>query len=241
MLLTRLARFQLAIFGVVTVICLALITTSYLHLPAAVGLGVYNVDAKFVVGGGIYQNANVTYRGVTVGRVTNVGLTDNGVTARMRLNTDTPVPDNVTATVKSVSAIGEQYIDLVPPANVSKNILKNGATKQVRTSKNFHLTEDGWDILREADRFEQAAERVQVGGTALHPIYADAQPTKATKAEDGRTATPAQIDRAHAILTAMNPTDMFDLLDTFTVPSKQDLAHMTRAEISDLIKEAKDI
>ena len=128
MLLTRLARFQLAIFGVVTVICLALITTSYLHLPAAVGLGVYNVDAKFVVGGGIYQNANVTYRGVTVGRVTNVGLTDNGVTARMRLNTDTPVPDNVTATVKSVSAIGEQYIDLVPPAGASKNMLKGGAT-----------------------------------------------------------------------------------------------------------------
>ena len=34
----------------------------------------------------------------------------------MRLNTDTPVPENVTATVKSVSAVGEQYIDLVPPA-----------------------------------------------------------------------------------------------------------------------------
>ncbi|CAM5740445.1 hypothetical protein MAUB1S_01344 [Mycolicibacterium aubagnense] len=128
MLLTRLARFQLAIFGVVTVICLGLITTSYLHLPAAIGLGVYKVDAKFVVGGGIYQNANVTYRGVTIGRVTNVGLSDNGVTAQMRLNTDTPVPDNVTATVKSVSAIGEQYIDLVPPADPSKNMLKNGAT-----------------------------------------------------------------------------------------------------------------
>lgn len=128
MLLTRLARFQLAIFGVVTVICLALITTSYLHLPAAVGLGAYNVDAKFVVGGGIYQNANVTYRGVTIGRVMNVGLTDTGVTAQMRLNTDSPVPDNVTATVKSVSAIGEQYIDLVPPADPSKNMLKNGAT-----------------------------------------------------------------------------------------------------------------
>ena len=148
MLLTRLARFQLAIFGVVTVICLALITTSYLHLPAAVGLGVYNVDAKFVVGGGIYQNANVTYRGVTVGRVTNVGLTDNGVTARMRLNTDTPVPDNVTATVKSVSAIGEQYIDLVPPpADPSKNMLKNGATIGVdRTA----VGQDIVDLLNQA-------------------------------------------------------------------------------------------
>lgn len=141
MLLTRLARFQLAIFGVVTIICLGLITTSYLHLPAKLGLGTYKVNANFVVGGGIYQNANVTYRGVAVGRVLDVGLTDNGVRTVMRLNTDTPVPDNVTATVKSVSAIGEQYIDLVPPANPSKNMLKDG------TSIGVDRTAVGQDIV----------------------------------------------------------------------------------------------
>ncbi|MDH6243807.1 MCE family protein [Mycobacterium sp. OTB74] len=126
-MLTRLTRFQLTVFAIVTVVCLALITTSYLHLPAAVGLGSYKINAKFVTGGGIYQNANVTYRGVTIGRVLSVGLTDGGVITEMRLNSDTEVPDNVTATVKSVSAIGEQYIDLVPPATASQKMLRDGA------------------------------------------------------------------------------------------------------------------
>ncbi|WP_370065513.1 MCE family protein [Mycobacterium sp. MAA66] len=126
-MLTRLARIQLGIFAVVTVVCLALITTSYLHLPAALGLGAYNVTADFKVGGGIYQQANVTYRGVTIGRVESVGLTDTGVITRMRLNSDTSVPDNVTATVKSMSSIGEQYIDLVPPADPSQKTLRDGS------------------------------------------------------------------------------------------------------------------
>ena len=75
------------------------------------------MTADFVAGGGLYKNANVTYRGVAVGRVESVGLNPNGVTAEMRLNSGTPIPSNVTATVKSVSAVGEQYIDLVPPGN----------------------------------------------------------------------------------------------------------------------------
>ncbi len=36
-----------------------------------------------------HKNANVTYRGVAVGRVESVGLNPNGVTAHMRLNSGT--------------------------------------------------------------------------------------------------------------------------------------------------------
>ncbi|WP_263992324.1 virulence factor Mce family protein, partial [Mycolicibacterium madagascariense] len=126
-MLDRLTRIQLTIFAIVTVICVGLISTFYLHLPAAVGLGAYRVTADFKAGGGLYQNANVTYRGVTIGRVEQVGLDKDAVVATMRLNTDTPVPDNVTATVKSVSAVGEQYVDLVPPADPSKRMLADGA------------------------------------------------------------------------------------------------------------------
>ena len=114
-MLDRLTRLQLSIFAIVTVLCVGAISAFYLHVPAAVGIGSYNVTANFVAGGGLYENANVTYRGVTIGRVESVGLSNDGVVAHMRLNTDTPVPENVTATVKSVSAVGEQYVDLVPP------------------------------------------------------------------------------------------------------------------------------
>ena len=138
------------------------ISIFYLHLPAAVGIGAYKVDANFVAGGGIYQNANVTYRGVTVGRVESVGLTNDGVVAHMRLNSGTPVPDNVTATVKSVSAVGEQYIDLVPPEKPSSAKLRNGASiGQDRTA----IGQDISGLLDEADRLVSS-----VGDTRLQDL-----------------------------------------------------------------------
>ena len=149
-MIDRLSRIQLLIFSVITVLTVGAIAVFYLQVPAKVGIGAYKVDANFVAGGGIYGNANVTYRGVTVGRVESVGLTDNGVVARMRLNSNTPVPENVTATVKSVSAIGEQYIDLVPPQDeaASETMLGNGSSiGQDRTA----IGQDIAGLLREAD------------------------------------------------------------------------------------------
>ncbi len=147
-MLTRLTRLQLAIFAIVTVLTVGAISAFYLHLPAAVGIGSYNITANFVAGGGLYENANVTYRGVTVGRVESVGLSDDGVVAHMRLNSNTPVPENVTATVKSVSAVGEQYVDLVPPDDPSQSRLRDGSNiDQQHTA----IGQDIAGLLREAD------------------------------------------------------------------------------------------
>ncbi|WBP95324.1 MCE family protein [Mycolicibacterium neoaurum] len=148
-MLTRLTRLQLSIFAVVTVLTVTAISAFYLHVPATLGIGTYNVTANFVAGGGLYQNANVTYRGVTIGRVEEVGLTDDGVAAKMRLNTDTDVPANVTATVKSVSAVGEQYIDLVPPdGQADSELLRNGSTIGVERTA---IGQDIAGMLKQAD------------------------------------------------------------------------------------------
>ncbi|OKH82725.1 mammalian cell entry protein, partial [Mycobacterium sp. SWH-M3] len=147
-MIDRLTRMQLMIFGIVTVLTVGAISTFYLHLPAAVGIGVYHVKADFEAGGGLYQNANVTYRGVTVGRVDSVGLSPDGVVANMRLNSNTAIPDNVIATVKSVSAVGEQYVDLVPPEDPSSNKLRNGSTI---SQQNTRVGQDIAGLLHEAD------------------------------------------------------------------------------------------
>lgn len=147
-MIDRLTRIQLMIFSIVTVLCVGAISAFYLHVPSALGIGSYNVTANFVVGGGLYQNANVTYRGVTIGRVESVGLTNDGVIAHMRLNSDTPVPENVTATVKSVSAIGEQYIDLVPPTDASDTMLRDNSDISV---DNTAVGQDIASLLTEAD------------------------------------------------------------------------------------------
>lgn len=148
-MIDRLTRLQLSIFAIVTVLTVGAISIFYLHVPAAVGIGAYNVNANFVAGGGLYENANVTYRGVTIGRVESVGLSNDGVVASMRLNSGTPVPENVTATVKSVSAVGEQYIDLVPPDDPSSSTLRDGSDiDQQHTA----IGQDIAGLLAEADR-----------------------------------------------------------------------------------------
>lgn len=147
-MIDRLAKIQLSIFAVITVITLSVMAIFYLRLPATFGIGTYGVSADFVAGGGLYKNANVTYRGVAVGRVESVGLNPNGVTAHMRLNRGTAIPSNVTATVRSVSAIGEQYIDLVPPENPSSTKLRNGFRIQ---RQNTRIGQDVADLLRQAE------------------------------------------------------------------------------------------
>lgn len=147
-MIDRLAKIQLSIFAVITGITLSVMAIFYLRLPATFGIGTYGVSADFVAGGGLYKNANVTYRGVAVGRVESVGLNPNGVTAHMRLNSGTAIPSNVTATVRSVSAIGEQYIDLVPPENPSSTKLRNGFRIQ---RQNTRIGQDVADLLRQAE------------------------------------------------------------------------------------------
>lgn len=147
-MLDRLTRVQLGLFAVITAVTLTIMAIFYLRLPATLGFGTYGVSADFVAGGGLYKNANVTYRGVEVGRVESVGLTPNGVIAEMRLNSGTPIPSNVTATVKSVSAVGEQYVDLVPPANPSPGKLRNGSRIE---RQNTRIGQDIAELLKRAE------------------------------------------------------------------------------------------
>lgn len=146
---SKLIRVQLTIFAFVTVVMVSLMAIFYIRVPSWLGIGEYHVTADLEAGGGIYESANVTYRGVTIGRVDSVRLTDTGVDAGMELNSDVQVPSNVIATVKSVSAIGEQYIDLVPPEEgASSDMLADNSRIE---RKNTRLPQDVSGLLRQAD------------------------------------------------------------------------------------------
>jgi phospholipid/cholesterol/gamma-HCH transport system substrate-binding protein len=148
-MLNRTARIQLVVFALVTVLTIAAITVFYLRVPARLGIGAYEVTANFVAGGGLYQNANVTFRGVQAGRVESVKLTDDGVAAHLRLNSDIKIPANSTATVKSVSAVGEQYVDFEPPEHPSQATLRDGS---VIPKEQTAIPQDVAQLLHEADQ-----------------------------------------------------------------------------------------
>lgn len=146
--MNRLVRIQLAIFAIVSIAALAITAIVYLRLPNAVGIGTYHVTVDLPATGGIYGNANVAYRGVTVGKVESVGLSDDGIVASLKLDSANRIPENVNATVKSVSAIGEQYIDLVPPDHAATALLRDGyVIPRERTA----ISQDIAGLLSQAD------------------------------------------------------------------------------------------
>lgn len=106
---------QLVIFVLIAVIAGAVMIFNFINLPAMLfGVGEYRVTIQLPEAGGIYQRGNVTYRGTEVGRIEDVRLTDSGVEATLVLRSDQAIPGDLDAEVHSVSAVGEQYIDLLP-------------------------------------------------------------------------------------------------------------------------------
>jgi phospholipid/cholesterol/gamma-HCH transport system substrate-binding protein len=156
-MLTRFVRGQLAVFTVVALFSVFSMIVFYVQLPKTFGFGTYTVTANFAASGGLYQNANVTYRGTTVGKVTSVSLThDNDVRAKLRIDDGTKIPDNVKAYVKSVSAIGEQYVDLVPVINPSSNMLHDNS--HIGRDRTF-ISGDIAGLLREAQNLVNSLDQ----------------------------------------------------------------------------------
>ena len=81
--------------------------------------------------GGLYRFSNVTYRGVQIGKVTAVGPTASGAEATLSLDASPKIPADVHAAVRSISAVGEQYIDLVPRSE-SAPYLRDGSVINAR-------------------------------------------------------------------------------------------------------------
>ncbi|MDT5347880.1 MAG: phospholipid/cholesterol/gamma-HCH transport system substrate-binding protein, partial [Mycobacterium sp.] len=92
----------------------------YLRVPSLMGIGRYTLTAELPASGGLYPTANVTYRGITIGKVTGVEPTERGAKATMSIDSNYKIPINATANVHSVSAVGEQYLDLESKGSESK-------------------------------------------------------------------------------------------------------------------------
>src|ERR1700758_486241 len=112
-MLTRAIRIQLVIFTIVTVLAIVILGWYYLRVPRLVGIGQYTLYADLPASGGLYKTSNVTYRGIQIGKVTAVAPTESGARATMSIDDRYKIPVDASANVHSVSAVGEQYLDLV--------------------------------------------------------------------------------------------------------------------------------
>lgn len=113
-MLTRFIRIQLAIFAIVGILGMVVMVVLYIQAPTLLGIGKITVTLELPESGNLYRFSNVTYRGVQIGKVTGVELTARGAKATMRLDSSPKIPANLDAEVRSLSAVGEQYVDLRP-------------------------------------------------------------------------------------------------------------------------------
>lgn len=114
-MISRRTKVQLAIFVAITLIGVSFVGARYAKLDRLFLDTSYDVTAHFVDSGGIFEDAEVNYRGVSIGRVGKLELTSSGVNVVLAIDKEhTKIPADTLAVVGNRSAVGEQYVELQP-------------------------------------------------------------------------------------------------------------------------------
>jgi phospholipid/cholesterol/gamma-HCH transport system substrate-binding protein len=126
-MISRTTKLQLIVFVLITMLGVSFVGAKYARLDKLLIDDDYRVTANFAESGGIFTGAEVTYRGVAVGKVEDMRLSEDGVFVDLAIDDDTePIPGDVRAVVANKSAVGEQYVDLQPRREPSPPYLEDG-------------------------------------------------------------------------------------------------------------------
>lgn len=193
------AKKQLAVFTVLTVATLVILGGHYLRVPSLLGLDQYTLKADLPASGGLYRTANVTYRGATIGKVTAVEPTKTGVQATLSIDDHYRIPVDAIAKVHSVSAVGEQYLDLVSAGNPAGKFLSSGQTitkgtvpEEIGTA--LDAVDRGLAALPQgkiASLLDETSQAVGGLGPALHRLVDSTQALTVTWPQTPTTSTPS--------------------------------------------------
>ena len=117
-MITRRTKIQLMIFVLITLVGVTFVGARYARLDRLIVDDAYTVVAHFPESGGIFAGGEVTYRGVRVGQVEKMVLTESGVDLHLGIDKEyDAIPADTLAVVGNRSAVGEQYVELQPQAD----------------------------------------------------------------------------------------------------------------------------
>ncbi|MET7535628.1 MlaD family protein [Streptomyces sp. NPDC005349] len=219
-MITRTVKAQLLAFATVTAVGVSYVGAEYTGLVDGVlGRG-YTVRADFADSGGIFAGAEVTYRGVPVGRVGSLRLTgSDGVSVALDIKDGAPrIPADTLAVVANRSAVGEQYVDLQPrtshgPYLLAGSSIPRGSTRVPLPTTDLVLSLDrlvnsvGKDDLRvTVDELDKAfsgtgpnLSRLVDSGNALVGSASESLPQTISLIEDSRKVLKTQADQGSSI------------------------------------------
>jgi phospholipid/cholesterol/gamma-HCH transport system substrate-binding protein len=107
-------RHWMSMIGVIAVL---LVTVAYLFnnvLDTPIVRGTKTIRVELASTGGLFEGSSVTYRGVKVGKVHQIKLTQDGVEAKVVITSADRIPADSVVKVRSLSPVGEQYLDFQP-------------------------------------------------------------------------------------------------------------------------------
>ena len=114
-MITRRTKIQLLAFAIITLLGVTFVGARYAQLDRLIVDQSYTVVAHYPASGGIFAGGEVTYRGVRIGKVSELELTDDGVDVHLEIDKEwDEIPTDTRALVGNRSALGEQYVELQP-------------------------------------------------------------------------------------------------------------------------------
>jgi phospholipid/cholesterol/gamma-HCH transport system substrate-binding protein len=218
-MITSRTKKQLIAFAIITLLGVTFVGARYARLDRLFYDSTYSVDAHFAQSGGIFTGAEVTYRGVTVGRVSKMKLTDKGVDVILAVDKSKgKIPSKSIALVGNKSAVGEQYVELQPQTDNGPYLKDGSAIDTPDTEVPVSTTEILTNLDNLVESVPQADLRTVVSesGAAFH----DAGPslgqiidtsssfiqtaednfeTTTALIRDSRTVLQTQVDKGSAI------------------------------------------
>lgn len=217
--LSRLVKIQLVVVLLVGIIASVYGGIRYARMDEAVGVGVYRVKLRMADAGGIFPEAQVTYRGVAAGRVRDMEMTTDGIEVTLVMqSTDQKIPESAVTVVANRSAIGEQFVDLRP------------------TSDEGPYLHDG-SVIDKVEFPPKLDEVLASAITLTETVPVDALRTTVTELGDAFDGQGENLSRLIDSLDKLSKTGVESLDDTIGLITNADPVLATQAEQSDEILE----
>jgi phospholipid/cholesterol/gamma-HCH transport system substrate-binding protein len=170
-MMTRRTKIQLIIFALITMIGVSFVGAHYAKLDRFFLDKNYTVAAHFAESGGIFTGAEVSYRGVSVGKVSGMTLTDKGVDVSLSIEKDfEDIPKDTKAVVANRSAVGEQFVDLQPQTKAKPYLHDGSDIPMDMTETPIEATKLLSDISNTSESVNKKSLRIAVRelGTAFN-------------------------------------------------------------------------
>ena len=240
-MITRKVRIQLSIFVIGTLLVGTFIGLNYARVDRIFGSG-YTVTVEMAESGGIFTTADVTYRGVSVGRVVDMWLDGDGVKVEARIDGSAPpIPADTTVVVANRSAVGEQFLDFQPKTDSGPYLEEDSVVARERTQVPIDaqtLLTNVNDLLGSVNPDDLSTVITELGAAFegseddLRTII-DNSEAFITTADQKYEVTASLIRNSNAVLPTQ--VDSADHIDTFAT-NLRDLSKALRSSDKDIRK-----